>query len=485
MHMVVVNNFVLLPSVINIVTGEGGEETRVLRADLMALGITTIQSITITDNGDEGTGTGRFTGIDLDGFIISPDLATTAPLARPLQDTSPFAADFAALTPQDVAFAAGDTRVGAFGGDLVGTDGAGNPLLGEIELGRIGNPLESGFLSLGIEGSLTITFPEALEIPEGAYLYLGEWDNAGEQLTGPDAAFTVTIEEAPEEPPPILGTPGDDALSGTPGDDVIFGGNGRDTIDGGAGNDTLNGEAGNDQILGGAGDDEINGGGARDAVVYDGARDDYTITENGGSVTVAGPGGETDTLFNVDTLEFAEGRTVFLTAGRIGTGFSATDAEANRVIGAVDIAFLYEAGLNRNGAIDAGGLNFWIDVFEGNYVAETNFHAKGQSFNAIAKSFFDSPEFAALVRDDLGPAATPENITSEQYLDLLYGNILGREPDAAGRQAWLDVLNDGLARHIVLAEFAKSPENQTTEPPFDPETLQEVRPGDWDFVDLG
>ncbi len=190
MHMVVVDNFVLLPSEINIVTGEGGEETRVLRADLMALGITTIQSITITDNGDEGTGTGRFTGIDLDGFIVSPELATTAPLARPLQDTSPCAADFAALTPQDVAFAAGDTRVGAFGGDLVGTDGAGNPLLGEIEfaydaqdnLTQVSDPREvtTSYAYNGFDELTRLTSPDT-----GITDY--DYDPAGNLLSRTDA----------------------------------------------------------------------------------------------------------------------------------------------------------------------------------------------------------------------------------------------------------------------------------------------------------
>ncbi|GMG81859.1 hypothetical protein LNKW23_10720 [Paralimibaculum aggregatum] len=650
--MIELANFVRLPGGINMATGPEGGVTQVFRTNLSATGFTTVTSITITDTGATNTGIGRFSGFDLDGLVISTALVQSAAAVEGIEGSSIFPGN---LSASDVVFRPGENVPGPDPGPLVGTDAEGNLLLGEIRLGDLGNASDSGFLSLGRGGEITITFPAPLVLAPNTYLYLGEWDPNGESVGGEGRTARVVVDgrmsvdggiEGDAGPNLLHGTAGNDTLRGLDGNDTLEGLGGNDRLEGGNGRDTLRGQAGNDQLFGSAGGDRleggdgadtldggagfdtlfgqggadaifagadadtvfggagndfldgndgfdsldggggndfidgdngndtllggdgadtldgwtgndllrgggghdsllgfsgadtleggdgndtllgeseadrllggngndvldggpgsdtvlagngndqilmfplsfignevIDGGGGRDAVVYDGARSAFTITEAGGSVTVAGPGG-IDTLTGVDTLEFADGATVFLTTARIRSGFSLVDAEANREIGAVDIAFLYEAGLNRNGAIDSGGLNFWIDVFEGDYVAETNLHGQGLSFNAIALFFFDSAEFAALVRDAYGLNATPDNISNAQYLDLLYENILGREPEPLGRAFWLSALDAGLPRHVVLAEFAKSPENQTVDPPFDPLALEEVEPGTWEI----
>ncbi|MEL6311357.1 MAG: DUF4214 domain-containing protein, partial [Pseudomonadota bacterium] len=67
---------------------------------------------------------------------------------------------------------------------------------------------------------------------------------------------------------------------------------------------------------------------------------------------------------------------VLVPSGGTGAGLSAEEARC--------IAYLYEAGLDRDGDIDLPGLNFWIDAREG-----------GLDENQVAQAFLDSPEFAA------------------------------------------------------------------------------------------
>ena len=99
---------------------------------------------------------------------------------------------------------------------------------------------------------------------------------------------------------------GSGTLNGDAGDDVLNGGTGADTLNGGAGTDTLNGGDGNDLLNGAGGNDTVNGGVGTDTAVYSGDRSAYTITVSGGVTTVAGPDG-TDTVSNVERLQFADG----------------------------------------------------------------------------------------------------------------------------------------------------------------------------------
>ncbi|MBV6486588.1 MAG: hypothetical protein GHHEDOFH_00523 [Pseudorhodoplanes sp.] len=143
--------------------------------------------------------------------------------------------------------------------------------------------------------------------------------------TGSDTL--VNIENA-------TGGDGDDTLTGNSGDNILIGRAGNDTIDGGAGNDTLYGDyapivygpfgaeyvyetgqcGGGDILTGGAGDDTIDGSDGNDIAVYSGARSDYLICGNGTEddpfiivdLRDDSPDG-TDTVYNVETLRFADG----------------------------------------------------------------------------------------------------------------------------------------------------------------------------------
>ena len=111
----------------------------------------------------------------------------------------------------------------------------------------------------------------------------------------------------------LIGGDGNDALSGSDGNDTLNGGDGNDTLTGSDGNDVLNGGAGDDTLAGGSGTNILDGGDGTDTAVYSGNFTDYSITANAdGSYTVTGAS-STDTLTNIEQLQFAH-RTISLSA---------------------------------------------------------------------------------------------------------------------------------------------------------------------------
>ncbi len=83
---------------------------------------------------------------------------------------------------------------------------------------------------------------------------------------------------------------------------------GADMLTGTSGPDTISALAGNDTITGGAGNDTINGGAGTDIAILPGNRADATILNTGlGSWTVTTAAGGTDTLTQIETLQFDDG----------------------------------------------------------------------------------------------------------------------------------------------------------------------------------
>ncbi len=89
-----------------------------------------------------------------------------------------------------------------------------------------------------------------------------------------------------------------EALTGSRYNDVLVGSNGDDLIQGRDGNDNINGGAGNDTIHGGIG---------VDTVVYAGPRTAYVVTAAAGGYNVTSAAEGTDTLMDVEWLQFADG----------------------------------------------------------------------------------------------------------------------------------------------------------------------------------
>lgn len=88
---------------------------------------------------------------------------------------------------------------------------------------------------------------------------------------------------------------------------------------------------------------------------------------------------------------------------------------------------------------DAPGFGYW----------QTEYKGHKMSWDGIVTSFLNSKEFI----DTYG------NTTNEQFVKLLYNNVLKRDPDADGNGYWLDQLNTGVIdREGVVNSFAQSQE---------------------------
>ena len=128
-----------------------------------------------------------------------------------------------------------------------------------------------------------------------------------------------------------------------------------------------------------------------------------------------------------------------------------------------NIARLYSAGLGR--IPDPRGMFGWEDVYANNISAAVKaqgvFSSLAQTsggFNgtlSIADGFIQSPEFTSMYG----------SLTNADFVTRLYQNVLGRAPESAGLNHWLDYMSPGntsgtvFTRGMVLVGFAESPEN--------------------------
>ncbi len=129
---------------------------------------------------------------------------------------------------------------------------------------------------------------------------LGEDDDTALGSAGSDVFFGYLGRDT------IRGAGGDDLIDGEQGNDALFGGDGDDEIYGGSGSDAISGDNGDDAIEGGTGDDIIDGGSGADTAFYAGAFSDFTITTVNGVTTVTSSATGSDTLRNVEWLQFAD-----------------------------------------------------------------------------------------------------------------------------------------------------------------------------------
>ncbi len=138
---------------------------------------------------------------------------------------------------------------------------------------------------------------------------------------------TITVTGDVGDDVHIHGGSGDDiiTMSGTYDEATIEGGSGADELYGGVGDDTLEGGAGDDILSGGAGDDVIDGGAGNDEALY---ADDYNefsvVIEEDGSVSITHNDGDegTDTLSNVESIQFADGSVTVADIGDADGGFN-------------------------------------------------------------------------------------------------------------------------------------------------------------------
>jgi hypothetical protein len=97
---------------------------------------------------------------------------------------------------------------------------------------------------------------------------------------------------------------------------------------------------------------------------------------------------------------------------------------------------LYEAYFLRQA--DTAGFNYWIDQIRA-----------GADLAEIAEWFADSEEFQTRYA----------GMEFADFLDQLYRDVLGREPDEAGKAYWLDLLDRGLLnRGTIVIQFTEGAE---------------------------
>ncbi len=191
------------------------------------------------------------------------------------------------------------------------------------------------------------------------------------------------------------------------------------------GADTLYGTAGNDFIKGFGGNDVLYGYAGVDTAVFSGNRADYTLGTNSNSTIVtdrvSGRDGQ-DTLVDIERLEFSNASLALDIDGNAGKAYR-----------------IYKAALDRTP--DLKGLGDWI------YALDTGLNNMAQ----VANGFISSAEFQSKYGVDA---------SNNEFITLLYNNVLDRNPDAAGFADWQRAFDLGYKRADVLIGFSESTENQ-------------------------
>lgn len=206
-------------------------------------------------------------------------------------------------------------------------------------------------------------------------------------------------------------------------DDTIHGSADADALAGFGGNDTISGGAGNDLIIAGRGNDTLSGDAGHDTVAFSGARANYTVVKTAAGVTVTDKTGADgiDSVASAERLLFTDSGIAFDGGGNGGAAYR-----------------VYQAAFNRTP--DKGGVGYWIGAMD-----------KGMSLRDVAQNFVASAEFK------LAYGAAP---TNAELVGKFYENVLHRQPEQAGFDYWVGVLNRNPASVAdVLQGISESGEN--------------------------
>ena len=96
---------------------------------------------------------------------------------------------------------------------------------------------------------------------------------------------------------------------------------------------------------------------------------------------------------------------------------------------------LYDAAFDRTA--DGKGLGYWAGIKESTGLSD------------IANSFIASAEFNS----------QNGNLEDDVFIELMYSNVLERAADSAGKEYWLDQLDNGVERGTVMVGFTESDES--------------------------
>jgi Ca2+-binding RTX toxin-like protein len=217
------------------------------------------------------------------------------------------------------------------------------------------------------------------------------------------------------------------------GNDHITVGDGNTTVDTGAGNDTVALGNGNNVVIANSGDNDISTGSGRDTIFtgtgndtvdagagFDvahvaGSRADFSASVSGNSLNL--DGAHAVSTSNVEFISFDNNESIVV---------AGTDDEAAALR-------LYNGLLGRDA--DAGGAEAWGTA------------ASSTALTDIAQGFLNSSEF--------------QNNMNSEFIQSVYSTLLGRDADAGGEEAWLNLLAHGASRADVIAGLTSSEEGQT------------------------
>lgn len=232
----------------------------------------------------------------------------------------------------------------------------------------------------------------------------------------------------------VYGTETSDIMDGRSGNDILYSGSGDDTVSGGLGDDILYGEGGNDHLVGGDGSNTLYGGDGTDYALYAGIRNTLNIRDNGDGTYTVDRGTLEDLLNSVEYISFDD--------GNMSVPY-AVELRFNQE----QFSRFYSALFDRTP--DEAGLAYWA-----NDLVDTTYGGSGNNIQNAAYAFTESPEFQQMYGS---------NVTDEQFINLLYQNVLGRDADQAGYDYWLQDFNNPAmtnvqARSGMIISFANSNE---------------------------
>ena len=222
---------------------------------------------------------------------------------------------------------------------------------------------------------------------------------------------------------------GDDIIYAGGGDDIVRTTGGDNYFDGGSGNDEIFSGNGRDTFVGGSGDDKFDGGDGFDKAQYVGSFYDFDIQKQLDTFSVTDKLSleGTDTLTNIERLEFSDGTLAFDTDGNAGQAYR-----------------LYQAAFERTP--DPIGVGYHVNDIESN----------GLILYQVASNFLASPEFEMTYG---------KNLSDTDFVNALYDNVLGRSAEEFEKNYYLDRFSRAesdplwMDRSGSLIGFSESPEN--------------------------
>ena len=187
----------------------------------------------------------------------------------------------------------------------------------------------------------------------------------------------------------------------------------------------LKGSVGAEVFLMTSGVDSVDGGSGIDTAFVNDASTEYEFTRQGGKIFMAQKSSQNiDTLIGVERVEFTD----LSVALDVDSG----PGQAYRI---------YKAAFNR--APDLAGIGYWISRMDDQL-----------DMIQLAQRFVDSAEFRTVY------GSKPSNA---EFVAKLYQNVLGRTPDTAGYNWWVNKMNTDASKSFakVLADFSEGTENTT------------------------